>query len=416
MDEEARSEIRHEIRVRQIINNIKALPGVAAASGAALLFGLSAVQAEAVTHQDVSDALKRNPQNTVIVAGGEVTPEKIFLRPGFKPDLQGGEPPFIGSVTISTDGNAGANIRTAPVDGAILFVATNGTQFNVLEIQGDWYKIQLADGQEGWVSATVVSYSSNPVAAPEPGTDPATREPQGGGRTLEAPIIPGPDGIPTPSFLTPGQVIGPMGTHGYPEIQHVIQAHPEWFQPAVSSPELAGTGFTQQMVLETVLRGCSVERTTSNDKLYCVLEVQSGNPNGIGSYFLIFQNTLVNGQMSGNVGVIQNGETITMNNPEEVRERYTQAPAMTRVRIELRPSAFRGTDVYGELDAALMNAAIENLRVAIQTGTPIAPLNVSGIIQDLALRRNVSVTDLQEFAGHLVSGLPLPFRISLILS
>ncbi len=404
--------ILRDLRYEQIYANAKRVPAVLAAAGATLVFGLSAAQADAARPQDISKALKSSPEHTSIMAPGADFAEKFFLRP----EYQGGGP-FIGSVTITTEGNAGANIRTAPVSGEIIMVAPNGTQFNVLEVSSDgWYKIQLADGQIGWVSATLGIFSAQPVAAPEPGTDPATREPQGGAATLESPIIPGPDGIPTPSFLTPGQVIGPMSAFGYPEIQHVIQAHPDWFEPADSSPELTGTGFTQSMVLEGVLRGCSVEQTTYNDQLYCVIKVQSGNPHGIPSFFLIFRNTIVDGQMGGNVGVIQNGQAITINDAEEVRDRYTQAPAMTRVRIEFRPSAFRGTDVYGELDAALMTAAIENLRIAIETGTPIASLDVTGIIQDLAQRRNVPVDDLQNFAGHLISGLPVGFRTSLVLS
>lgn len=414
-DLDALNELRREQRIAQIQRNFKALPSVVLASGTALIFGLSAAHADAgVTPQEISKALKSNPDHTSFVVNGGDFAEKFFMRPEF----QGGEPPeYIGSVTISTEGNAGANIRTAPISGEVIMVAQNGLQFNVLEVNSDgWYKIQLADGQIGWVSGELVNFSAQPVAAPEPGSDPATREPQGSTATLESPIIPGPDGIPTPSFLTPGQVIGPMSAFGYPEIQHVIQAHPDWFEPADSSPELTGTGFTQSMVLEGVLRGCSVEQTTYNDQLYCVIKVQSGNPHGIPSFFLIFRNTIVDGQMGGNVGVIQNGQAITINDAEEVRDRYTQAPAMTRVRIEFRPSAFRGTDVYGELDAALMTAAIENLRIAIETGTPIASLDVTGIIQDLAQRRNVPVDDLQNFAGHLISGLPVGFRTSLVLS
>lgn len=409
------NELRREQRIAQIQRNIKALPSVALASGTALIFGLSAAHADAgVTPQEISKALKSNPDHTSFVVNGGDFAEKFFMQPEF----QGGEPPeYIGSITIATDGNVGANIRTSPVNGEIIMVATNGNQFNVLEVNTDgWYKIQLADGQIGWVSGELVNFSAQPVAAPVPGENPATREPQGGAATLESPIIPGPDGIPTPSFLTPGQVIGPMGTYGYPEIQHMMQTHPDWFQPAEFSPELANTGFNQSMILEGALRGCTVERTAYNDQLYCVIQVQSGNQNGIASFFLIFRNTIADGQMGGNVGVIQNGEAITINDAEEVRDLYTQALAMTRVRIELRPSAFRGTDVFGELDAALMTAAIENLRIAIQTGTPIAPLDVAGIIQDLAQRRNVPVEDLQRFAGHYISGLPVAFRTSLVLS
>lgn len=423
IDRNELNELLHERRVQQIYTNLRAVPRVLVASAAALAAGLYTTQSNAATPQEISKALKPDPRHSTIVDNGGDFAAKFFL----KPDLQGGEPPFIGSVTISTDGNAGANIRTAPVSGEIIMVATNGTQFNVVELStdGQWYKIQLADGQQGWVFADLVTFSPQAVAVPEPGVNPATREPQGGGATLEAPVVPGPDGIPTPSFLTPGAVIGPMATFGYPAIQNVMQMHPDWFQPSANTPEFERTGFDQSMVIEGVLRGCAVIDTLTDstgrvlspyDQMFCVVEVQSENPDGIGSFFLILRSNIADGQLGGNVGVVRNGDIITLNDAEAARDIYTQAPAMTRVQLEFRPSAFRGTDVYGELDAAIMTASIENLRMAIQTGTPIAPLNVMDIIQDLAQRRNVPVSDLENFAGHAVSGVPVPFRTSLVLS
>jgi hypothetical protein len=424
IDRKQLNELLHERRVQQIYTNLRAVPRVLVASAAALAAGLYATQSDAATPQEISKALKPDPRHSTIVDNGGDFAEKFFL----KHDLQGGEPPFIGSVTIATAGNAGANIRLEPNTSAgIILVAENGNQFNVLEVSNDgqWYKIQLADGQQGWVFAELVNFSAQAVAAPEPGTDSGTLEPQGGGRTLEAPIIPGPDGIPTPSFLTPGAVIGPMATFGYPAIQNVMQMHPDWFQPSASTPEFERTGFDQSMTIEGVLRGCAVidTMTDSNgrvlspyDQMFCVVEVQSNNPNGIGSFFLILRSNIADGQMGGNVGVVRNGDTIILNDAEAARDMYTQAPAMTRVRLEFRPSAFGGNDVYGELSEAIMTASIENLRIAIQTGTPIAPLNVMEIIQDLAQRRNVPVSDLENYAGSAVSGVPVPFRTSLVLS
>lgn len=44
------------------------------------------------------------------------------------------------------------NVRSAPVDQAVtLFILHEGTKVNILDNSGEWLKIQLANGTEGWI-------------------------------------------------------------------------------------------------------------------------------------------------------------------------------------------------------------------------------------------------------------------------
>jgi SH3-like domain-containing protein len=43
-------------------------------------------------------------------------------------------------------------VKSSPVDsGTSLFVIHAGTKVNLIDELGDWVKIQLADGNEGWL-------------------------------------------------------------------------------------------------------------------------------------------------------------------------------------------------------------------------------------------------------------------------
>jgi uncharacterized protein YgiM (DUF1202 family) len=51
-----------------------------------------------------------------------------------------------------------ANFREQPgIRGRILAVLKRGTRVEVLEEKGDWYRVRLEDGREGWVAASVAA-------------------------------------------------------------------------------------------------------------------------------------------------------------------------------------------------------------------------------------------------------------------
>jgi len=51
-----------------------------------------------------------------------------------------------------------ANFRAAAgTTGKILRVLTLGTRLAVVETQGDWVRVKLDDGQEGWVAESVTA-------------------------------------------------------------------------------------------------------------------------------------------------------------------------------------------------------------------------------------------------------------------
>ncbi|MGG4468902.1 N-acetylmuramoyl-L-alanine amidase [Paenibacillus alvei] len=72
--------------------------------------------------------------------------------------------PIDASVTILHDGT---NIRSeASGQASVLSIASEGDSFKATEEIGDWYKIELADGQAGYVASWIVSESAEKQTAP----------------------------------------------------------------------------------------------------------------------------------------------------------------------------------------------------------------------------------------------------------
>ncbi|ALV21185.1 MULTISPECIES: N-acetylmuramoyl-L-alanine amidase [Carnobacterium] len=70
----------------------------------------------------------------------------------------------IETITIRSDGT---NIRSGPsVDKSVVIKASKGDSFTYLSTEGDWYQIQAADGQTGYVANWVVDLSADKTAAP----------------------------------------------------------------------------------------------------------------------------------------------------------------------------------------------------------------------------------------------------------
>ncbi len=61
------------------------------------------------------------------------------------------------------------NLRSAPsTSGDVVGSLVQGTELTILEEQGEWYNVRLADGQTGWVSAKYVEVLSGlPVETPQ---------------------------------------------------------------------------------------------------------------------------------------------------------------------------------------------------------------------------------------------------------
>ncbi len=70
----------------------------------------------------------------------------------------------IQTITVRADGT---NIRSGPsIDEKVLVKASKGDSFTYLSTAGDWYQIETADGQKGYIANWVVDLSANKTAAP----------------------------------------------------------------------------------------------------------------------------------------------------------------------------------------------------------------------------------------------------------
>ena len=59
--------------------------------------------------------------------------------------------------TVVAIPKAECNVRATPsADGNIVFKAVKGVPFKVLERKGDWLHVQHTDGDEGWISKSMV--------------------------------------------------------------------------------------------------------------------------------------------------------------------------------------------------------------------------------------------------------------------
>jgi Bacterial SH3 domain len=71
------------------------------------------------------------------------------------------EPPSTeraGATAVLFVGVQRANFRQAPdLKARILAVLTKGTRLTVMEKSGQWYRVRLDDGKEGWVAESVTS-------------------------------------------------------------------------------------------------------------------------------------------------------------------------------------------------------------------------------------------------------------------
>ena len=79
-----------------------------------------------------------------------------------------------------------AIVRAKPgVTHPVLTLAPRGAIFPVLETQGEWYKILLEDGREGWITRAVgrvgAEERTSTVAAPQPAAAPGTQNALGSG-------------------------------------------------------------------------------------------------------------------------------------------------------------------------------------------------------------------------------------------
>ena len=68
--------------------------------------------------------------------------------------------------TVTTRSNS-TNIRNSPsVESTVVSTAEKGESFTYLSTEGDWYQIQLSDGQTGYVANWVVDLSADQTPAP----------------------------------------------------------------------------------------------------------------------------------------------------------------------------------------------------------------------------------------------------------
>lgn len=68
--------------------------------------------------------------------------------------------------TVTTR-SASTNIRTSPsVESSVVATAEKGESFTYLSTEGDWYQIELASGETGYVANWVVDLSANQTPAP----------------------------------------------------------------------------------------------------------------------------------------------------------------------------------------------------------------------------------------------------------
>ncbi len=73
------------------------------------------------------------------------------------------------SATIQTvtTRSSGTNIRNGPsIEGSVVETAGKGESFNYLSTEGDWYQVELTDGQTGYVANWVVDLSADQTPAP----------------------------------------------------------------------------------------------------------------------------------------------------------------------------------------------------------------------------------------------------------
>lgn len=71
------------------------------------------------------------------------------------------------AIQTVTTRSSGTNIRNSPsIEGSVVETAGKGESFNYLSAEGDWYQVELPDGQTGYVANWVVDLSADQTPAP----------------------------------------------------------------------------------------------------------------------------------------------------------------------------------------------------------------------------------------------------------
>jgi len=160
-------------------------------------------------------------------------PRPLWIEGSFLNLLDGVEEPLPVNETSAyvdvTDGSS-LNLRTGPsTDCPIIREMADRTKFKIIEKSGDWYKIRLEDGSEGYCYAKYVSKGdpgaaqTNPATGQNPGTIPGSTS--GGQNVLETLQIPSNPEDVTPEIAQ--KILSGLGYDrfsGYAEALEVFQS------------------------------------------------------------------------------------------------------------------------------------------------------------------------------------------------